>query len=130
MKKNLIEKIAVTLIAALLMSGTIFGQPKGKPPRLPDSEKIEIMVNKLASEISLSQDQKSEILNLYESHFNELKEKKEQAKEDKKLEREKMDQHREAFKEEVKSLLSEEQQDKIDEFMEDNRPKRGKRSRH
>ncbi|MDX1699105.1 MAG: hypothetical protein R3250_00740 [Melioribacteraceae bacterium] len=129
MKTNLIKKTFVLLMTIMFVSVAVLGQSKGKPPRVPDSEEIETMVNKLARDISLSPDQKSEILNLYKNHFEEVKEKMEQERDKQKVEREKMAEHREAFKDEVKSLLNEEQQDKFDEFMKNHRPKNKNRSR-
>ena len=129
MKTNQIKKIFISIMTTLLVSGAILGQPKGKLLKVPNSEEIQSMINKLAADISLSPDQKSEILNLYKNHFEEVKEKIEQDRDKQKVEREKMAEHREAFEEEVKSHLSEEQQYKFDEFIKNQESRKEKRSR-
>ena len=124
MKSKNVKKIFVVLITTLIMSGAIIAQSKERPPRIPDSAEIENIVNKLADDISLSTDQKNEILNLYNNHFEEIKEKMENNRERNKNNREERKEHREEFQKQVKSLLSDEQKEKYDEFNKNTRPDR------
>lgn len=125
-KKNILSVLALSFV--LLFSGMSFAQaPKGdgpqKPP-VPNEKQVKKMVNELAEELELSDKQETEVLAVYQSHFNEVKDKtsgKEKPK------REEMDALKSSFQKEVKALLTEEQQSKYKKYMkkqEQRKPKR------
>lgn len=81
------------IIGLLLISGNLSAQPQGQagPPPLPDSEQIVEMVDELAETLSLSEDQKSDISDLYFSHFEEVKELRDKHEGDREDHRQAMD---------------------------------------
>jgi hypothetical protein len=110
------------LTSFLFLASNIFAQQRKGPPRIPDSEQINKMVEDLSTELSLNEEQRTNIHDLYTEHFNEIKDRMEQNKDKQKMEREEMENHRKAFEDEVKSQLSEVQQDKFEEFMKKHKP--------
>ena len=127
MKPNRILKIFVVLSAVLFISGAALAQPKGKPSKIPDSAEIENMVDKLAKHLSLTSDQKNEVLNLYKNHFEEVIEKREDIKELNENAKTEMSKHRQAFEGKVKNLLSDDQQEKFKEFLRNHESQRKNR---
>ncbi|NPD84130.1 hypothetical protein HNS38_05130 [Lentimicrobium sp. L6] len=125
-KKNILSVLALSIV--LLFSGITFAQaPKGdgpqKPP-VPNEKQVKKMVNELAEELELSDKQETEILAVYQSHFNEVKDKTSGKEKPKK---EEMDALKSSFEKEVKALLSEEQQSKYKTYIkkqEHRKPKR------
>ena len=119
MRKQIIFKSSILIIVlAIFMSNCLFAQPKEKHPKMANSSQITNMLVKLAEEISLSEKQHQEIQELFITHFSEVREKMESNKKKHKIEREKMEEQREEFEGNVKSLLNEDQQSKFDDFME------------
>ena len=127
-KKNILNVLA--LIFVLLFSGMTFAQaPKGgkqqKPP-VPNEKQVKKMVNELSEELELSEKQETEVLVVYQNHFNEVKDK---TSSDNRPIKEEMEAMKSSFEKEVKALLNEEQQTKFEEYMKErklNKPKRKK----
>ena len=92
------------------------GQEQGPPP-IPNKTQIDKMVEDLSTELSLSDDQKTEILSLYTDHFAEVKSSMSSGQ---RPSREEMQSLKKEFEDQVKSQLNEEQQDLFDEFMKKN----------
>ena len=80
------------------------------------------MVEDLSAELSLTEDQETEILALYQDHFAEVKSSMSSGQ---RPSREKMESLKEEFEDEVKSLLNDEQQDLYEEFIKKNKPQNG-----
>ncbi|MDA3817144.1 MAG: hypothetical protein PF486_07190 [Prolixibacteraceae bacterium] len=83
-----IKKVkSVLVVAFVLVSSIAFAQPPGGgqrggkrdqqqgPPQVPGEEEIAEMVSDLADELSLSGEQGEKILELYQSHFEQVEEK-------------------------------------------------------
>lgn len=130
--KTRIEKITSTvlLLSVVLFSSGSFaqrGQQGGGqqgPPPAPTSEEIKEMVSDLASGISLNEDQETEILDIYTAHFDDVSDKMKSGRPDRK----EMESLKTEFEEEVKSVLTEEQQELFDAYQKKNRTKgKGKR---
>ncbi len=77
--KLMVKKIAVIFpitLGLLLMADTAGAQdhrPKA-PKRLPDSARVEGMIEHLSQELKLSPEQKAEIAKLHHEHFNQVRE--------------------------------------------------------
>jgi len=129
-----------TLFIALLITSTVFAQipnmsknqdGRQGPPPIPNVEQIEQMVTELAVELSLSEEQQAGILNMYIAHFAEVEE---TMSAEPKPPREEMESKRTEFDNQVKSLLTDEQRVKFDEFNkkrhQHNGQKKGKGKKH
>ena len=121
-------KISTLLIlTTIFLTQSLFAQPERRQRRIPDSEGIEKMVNKMADELSLNEMQHEKILDLYIAHFDEMRKLRDDKKEERKLEREEMRENRERLEEEVKANLTEDQQEQFDEYMDKQKKKRRNR---
>ncbi|SDW19957.1 hypothetical protein SAMN05444411_101266 [Lutibacter oricola] len=116
MKLN-IKHIWNALIVVVLITTTACGQQRGPrgggqgggeqgPPPIPTTKQIVKMVDKLSSEILLSEDQKAEVLELYKEHFEEV----EDLTSDGRPDRDKMEALKEDFESDVNEVLTEDQQ--------------------
>ena len=92
-----------------------------------DSCHIELMVADLSEFLSLDDGQKAEILDIHYAHMQEMKSISEEYKDDCVGEREARIASRKKTQEAVKKVLTDEQQEKFDEFMTD---QRGQRRHH
>ncbi|MGB5434823.1 MAG: hypothetical protein WBM98_02950 [Maribacter sp.] len=113
------------LIAVLIVSTTACGQQRSGqqgPPALPTADEIEEMVSDLADGISLDEVQEENILELYNAHFEEVKQKMKSGRPDRK----EMESLRTDFEKEVNAILSDEQQELYMDYQKKNCPK-GKR---
>lgn len=111
----------VLLITAFffLISNLSAQQRKGQgPPPIPNETQIIKMVDDLSSQLLLSDDQKTEILALYQNYFAEVKS---SMNGEQRPSREKMESLKEEFEDDVKSLLTDVQQDAFDEFQKTNK---------
>ena len=129
MKTTIKSITSITLLlCAILVSSTTYAQQGKKnggqkgPPPLPSSQQIEEMVSDMSKEISLSEDQESEVLEIYTAHFEEVEDKTKSGKPDRK----EMEALRSDLEKEVNALLTEEQQKLYEDYQKKNRPK-GKR---
>ena len=121
--------IALLLTILIFLTSNHLAQERKRkgPPPIPDETQIAKMVEDLSVELSLNEDQKTRLHELYIVHFNEVKEKMEMDKEA--LKAEKGKDHRKMFEESIKKLLTEEQQVKFDEFIKKNRPEQRNKSK-
>jgi len=129
MKTTIKSITSITLLlCAILVSSTTYAQQGQKnggqkgPPPLPSSQQIEEMVSDMSKEISLSEDQESEVLEIYTAHFEEVEDKTKSGKPDRK----EMEALKTDLEKEVNALLTEEQQELYEDYQKKNRPK-GKR---
>jgi len=100
------------------------GGGQGGPPALPTSEEIETMVSDLSDEILLSDEQEAEVLELYTEHFEAVEEKTSSGRPD----RDEMEELKEDFENDVKDVLTEDQQDLYTEYLKNNSSKKKKKS--
>ena len=94
------------------------------PPPIPSKEQITNMIDKLAKEITLTEEQKKTVLDLHLQHFKQVKE---SMCADNPPDREKMEALKIEFEKAVKAILSKEQQKDYDTFMKNLREQRPKR---
>ena len=118
---NLVLILCLTLIVSVMNAQKQGHQGGGQqgPPPLPTDKEIKEMVSDLSDEISLSEDQEAEILDLYTAHFKEVEEKTKSGKPDRK----EMESLKTDFEKEVKAELTKEQQKQYTTYQKNNRPK-------
>jgi len=127
-------RVSIIIMGIIIISGSLSAQPpirgernkmQGEQrPMFPDSSHIVEMVNELDAELSLTAEQKTQITQLHFAHFNEAKQHKEIGKEDRENHRQKMDALRKEFEEQVKAVLTKEQQEQFEAFMKTRGPKK------
>ena len=128
MKTNLLKTTlpAILVVILFLSSSLIQAQHKEKGPRqLPDQEKIEKMVDELSTELSLTKKQEKQVSDIYESHFEEVGKTMEKNKEVRETSKKEMKELRTSFENDVKAVLSEDQQKQFDVFMKEKEAQRG-----
>ncbi len=124
------KKLTLGLIAMLSFL-SVFSQARDeqRPPMLPDSAQIVRQVEHLALDLSLTKQQKENILKLHFAHFKEVK--LQMGNHD--AQREKMREEKEAlkqiFEKEVESQLTDEQKVKFQEIKNEKRPPRKEKMR-
>jgi Spy/CpxP family protein refolding chaperone len=102
-------------------------RPPRRPPMLPDSTHVVQMVDQMFEELSLTEAQKTQIINLQLEHFKQMKAimKKDKAQHEKT--RAAMDSLRDDMKKQMNDVLTDKQQKQFKEFMESHRPPREER---
>jgi hypothetical protein len=123
--KRFILSIALLIAAMFFLNSSLSAQQRqgeGAPP-IPGEAQINKMVEDLSGELSLSDGQKTEILELFQDHFAEVKSSMSSGQ---RLSREEMESLKEEFEDEVKSLLNDNQQDLFDDYIKNNKPQQGK----
>ena len=134
MMKTRIKKTVnfVLILCVMLIASTISAQQRGPqgggqqgPPAVPTAKEIKEMVSDMSKEISLDEDQETEILELYTAHFNEVKKKTKSGRPD----RNEMESLKTNFEKEVKAVLTEEQQKLYATYQKKNNSKRNKQQR-
>jgi predicted metal-binding protein len=138
LKHKKMKKITKTLIVALIVTVSAFGQQRGGhggsrggqgsgerqgPPAAPTTEEIEEMVSDLSKELLLSSDQQAEIQKIYTSHFKAVAEKTSAGRPD----RDEMDTLKKEFEKEVKAVLTIDQQELYTAYMKNKRSENGKK---
>lgn len=116
---------AVVFTGIFLFALTIRAQDdqhRQPPPPTPDSLQIVKMVDELSATLSLSKEQKAEILKLHFDHFAEAKALMNQKETDREKHRSKMDSLRKGFEDRIKSLLNDEQIKSFEEFLKTHGP--------
>lgn len=118
-KKRFNLSIALIIAAMIFLTINLSAQQRqGQgPPQIPNESQIVKMVDDLSSQLSLNGDQKTEILALYQDHFADVKSTMSSGQ---KPNRDKMESLKEEFEDDVKSLLTNEQQDLFNEFLKKN----------
>jgi Spy/CpxP family protein refolding chaperone len=128
------KTLKTILLLSFLLAGSIsFAQapnhgPRGGqqgPPPIPSEKEITNMVSDLADEISLTEDQETQVFELYMAHFEEMDKK---TSGNSRPERSEMEAFESTFQNEVKAVLSEPQQTQYDAYLKEqhnNRPRRG-----
>lgn len=131
MKTNFKKTARIIVMLVVSIFGNSFsqaqpGQQGGKqgPPPMPNSKQITKMVDELATELTLSTDQKTKVSALYVAHFKEAQSliNNKDAGED---QRAAMDKLKSVFETKVKAVLTADQQKKYIAYMKKNDPKQG-----
>ena len=121
------------VLSILLVSASLFAQPAGGgqragqhpgPPPVPGNKQIEKMVTDLADEISLSNEQETKILELYQSYFKKVKTKISGKNRPKPEEMEALDA---TLAKNVKAELTENQKSKYETYLKSQRERRPRR---
>lgn len=111
-------------IAFLVISVSVWAQPQGRgeqgPPPIPNSEEITKMVTELGEELSLSDEQENKIETLYTEFFKMMEDKTSNSRPN----REFMESLEADFQKEVKAVLNEEQIEKYEDFLKDQKSQR------
>jgi len=132
--KTLIIVMVVTTSACGQQRGGQGGPPQGGgqgggqggPPALPTSKEIKTMVSDLSDELLLSDEQEEKVLELYIEHFEEVEDKTSSGRPD----RDEMDELKEDLENDVKVVLTEDQQESYTEYLKNNSSnKRGKQKK-
>lgn len=97
------------------------------PPPLPDPKEITAMVNDLTTELTLSEEQNKKISELFNAHFEEMRQHAKAFRKSMEEDRQLMDKKREDFEKEINALLSDEQQKRFKNFREEHGPKNSKK---
>ena len=121
---------SILVLAILLVSSISFAQPPGGggqqggpqgPPPVPNTKQIKEMVSNLAKEISLSSEQETSVLKIYNTHFEKVKAK---TSGNSRPKREEMVTLQTNFENEVKTLLSKEQISKYEAYLKKQDPQK------
>lgn len=125
--KRINFKTIILLSAMVFISSSIFaqqrpqqGQQQGQQaPQLPTSSEIAEIVEELTAQLSLNEYQEADIHKLFLAHFEEVEETME-SNSGQRPSREKMEGLKTKFEENVKKLLTSEQQELFGEYMKKN----------
>lgn len=122
MKQLLKKSISAFIVLVVLLSGSeVFAQPPGgggQGPQLPDSDQIKEMVADISEQLALNEDQETQILEMYEAHFEAIKELVSKGR----PERTEMDALKTQFEKSVNAVLTEEQKELYAAYLEENQP--------
>ena len=126
------NKIWKMLVVALVITTSAFGQQgggqggppqgggKGGPPELPTAKEIETMVSDLSDDLLLSEEQEAQVLELYNAHFEEVEEKTSSGRPD----RDEMDEIKTSLENDIKALLTDDQQELYTTYLKNNSSKK------
>lgn len=122
------KNITVSMLVVLITMLTAYNsqaQQRGQqgPPPLPDDEQIEQMVEDLSKTLSLTNDQEKLVSDKYFAHFDEVKAKVKEGK----PKREEMEKLKTEFEADVKSVLTDDQQDLYSSYIKEQKQKRPQR---
>jgi len=125
------KKLTLGLIAMLSFFSAFSqqGPDEHRSPMLPDSAQIVRRVNHLALDLSLTEQQKENILKLYIAHFKEVNAQKENHDTQREKMREEMEALKQKFEQEVESQLTDEQKAKFQEIKNEKKPPRREKRR-
>lgn len=135
------NKIWKLVIVALVITTSACGQQRGgqggpppqgggqqggsqqAPPALPTDDEIEEMVEDIAKEILLSDEQESNVLVLYKEHFEEVEGMTKSGRPD----RDEMDELKEDFEDNVNAVLTKDQKKLYKSYLKNNKKERSLR---
>ncbi|MFD1293066.1 hypothetical protein ACFQ5N_04370 [Lutibacter holmesii] len=126
------NKVWKLVVVALIITTSACGQQRGGqgggqqgggqqgPPPVPTAKEIKTMVSNLAEELLLSEEQEEQVLELYTAHFEEVEDKTSSGRPD----RSEMEELKEDFENDVKDVLTEDQQKLYTTYQKKNSKKR------
>ena len=122
-------KTAFMAIAVIISSYGFAQSPGGSgakpdgPPPIPNQQQVEVMVDDLSNELSLTENQEDQVLDLFTAHFNEVRAK---TSGNSKPDRDEMEAIRLSFEDDMKKVLTDEQ---FKDFQEYSKKKKHKQKR-
>lgn len=136
------NKIWKTLVVVLVITTSACGQQRGGqggppqgggqgggqqqgPPPAPTAKEIESMVSDLSKELLLTDEQEAQVLELYTEHFEAIEEKTSAGRPD----RDEMDALKENFENDIKAVLTEDQQELYTTYLKNNNSKKKKQKK-
>lgn len=131
MKRKLIPSSILVFVLIMTTTISIFAQTaqqkKRTPKPLPDATQIIEMVDELATEISLTEKQKSQVVVAYNNHYKKIKVFKEISKKlESEQKREEMKKLKKELETNLQTILTKEQLKKYKTFNKEKRAKEGK----
>ncbi len=133
MRRITIPRLGVLLSSFLLLlfvASSVWAQP-GPPTRERQEQRLEKMMADMTEKLSLSEEQAAQIKEILSSHSARQRElfeaNREEARESRMQMRDDMKKAREETDAEVKTLLTEEQAEAYEKYMDDHRPGRWRR---
>ena len=114
--------ILLILFGILLSSTGLFAQERSghRPPppiMIPDSLRIEEMVNELATVLKLTDEQKEKVSKLHTAHFKEVDKLMKQERGNREANREKMNNFMNEFDNKIEALLTDAQKTEFKKFI-------------
>lgn len=125
MNRNNIKRSLLIPIGFILITTSLSAQPRGKnqgPPPIPSDAEVTRMVDDMSTTLKLSESQKGQIIDLYISHFNEVRTEMKSAQKSRENDRERMEALRSQLESQVKSVLTKKQIKAFVKFETDHRP--------
>ena len=127
--KLVVVALVITTSACGQQRGGQGGPPQGGsqqgPPELPTAKEIKTMVSDLSDEILLSDEQEEKVLELYIAHFEDVEEMTSAGRPD----RDEMEELKEDFENDVKDVLTDDQQELYTKYLKKNSSKKGGKKR-
>ncbi|MBT8318197.1 MAG: hypothetical protein HKP59_11295 [Lutibacter sp.] len=123
-----INKIWKTLAVVLVITTSACGQQRGGqsgPPALPTAKKINTMVSDLSDDLLLSDEQETQVLELYTKHFEEVEDKTSSRKPD----RNEMEALKNSLENDIKALLTNDQKKLYTTYLKNNSSKKREKKR-
>ncbi len=121
---------SIIILSILLTGSLVQAQPQGQgrpagPPPIPNAKQIQKMVAGLSTELSLNDQQETQISALYTAHFAQVEEVMEGS--DRDAQREEMESLKKTFDEEVNAVLTDKQQTLYAAYQKKNDQRKGGR---
>ena len=125
MKTNIknLRSIITVLMIIILTGGMAMAQPGGQqgPPKVPSNKQITKMVKDLDKELEMSDDQETEVSELYFAHFDKVEAKMESSQRPSRTEMEELDNDLET---KMKAALNDDQQKPYTAWLKEQKQKR------
>jgi hypothetical protein len=128
-----IGMLLTAMVFTLLLSQHLQAQEQmrdHRPPMLPDSAHIVKMVDRMAGELSLSDQQKATLMEMNLAHFKEVRGIVEQDRAARENTHEKLEVMRKQFERQMESVLNDQQKEQFKKFLEMHRPPREEHPEH
>ena len=126
-KMKTIGMILTAMVFMVFVSSHLQAQDQRRPhhpPMLPDSTHVVKMVDQMAEELSLSNEQKATLVKMNLAHFKEVRGIVEQDRAAREKTHEKLEAMRKQFEGQMESVLDDQQKEQFKQFRETHRPPR------
>ena len=131
MNKRMLLRVLTGVLLTVVTAAGLQAQRGQRPPGPPDQTQVKQMMEKLAAALSLTEDQKKQIAELFTAHFKEMGDLIKNSGEAEGpgeggpagRDHSEMEKLRKEFEGKVKALLTEEQKNKFAEFMKNHDPR-------
>lgn len=132
-KMKTIGMILTTMILMMLLSEKAPAQaPRGShhPPMLPDSTHVVQMVDQMATELSLSNEQKGTLVKMNLEHFKKVRAVVAKDKAEREATHEKLEAMRKQLEDQMASVMNDNQKEQLKKFLKEHRPPKEGRPKH